>query len=104
MLIIGTWLEVNPLGRLFYAPLDTILTLPFGTITLEVYLPTRIVEIVVHTDDLCRAIGHEPVATLDEVHQVLAVVGAASGCQTGLDIIRAVLGRVPLPDGFNLWG
>ena len=85
-------------------PLDTTFTLPFGTITLEVYLPTRIVEIVVHTDDICRAIGHEPVATIDEVHQVLAVAGAASGRHSGLDIIRAVMGRAPLPDGFNLWG
>jgi uncharacterized protein (TIGR03083 family) len=85
-------------------PLDTIFTLPFGTITLGVYLPTRIIEVVVHTDDLCRAVGHDPVASREEVEAVLVAASSIVGRRSGLEIIRAVMGRAPLPEGFNLWG
>jgi hypothetical protein len=85
-------------------PLDTKVALPFGTIELGDYLPTRITEIVAHTDDLCRAVGHPSVATTDEVRVVLHLATETADAEAGLSIIRAVFGREPLPDGFNLWG
>jgi hypothetical protein len=84
-------------------PLDTKVALPFGTIVFGDYVPTRITEIVAHTEDLCRAIGHPSVATTDEVRVVLSLVADTADAEAGMAIIRAVFGREPLPEGFNLW-
>jgi uncharacterized protein (TIGR03083 family) len=85
-------------------PLDTILTLPWGTIRLVDYLPTRVIEVTVHTDDLCRALGFEHVASEAESRLVLESLVTTAGTREGMSMIRAVLGRDSLPDGFNLWG
>jgi uncharacterized protein (TIGR03083 family) len=85
-------------------PLDTILTLPWGTIHLADYLPTRIIEVTVHTDDICRALDFEHVASEAESRLVIEALVSTAGTREGLSMIRAVLGRDSLPDGFNLWG
>ncbi|HKY14378.1 MAG TPA: maleylpyruvate isomerase N-terminal domain-containing protein [Microthrixaceae bacterium] len=82
---------------------DAVVATPFGTMRLDTYLPTRIVELVVHTDDLCRAVGHGPVATATELRIVLGVLAESADPASGLLIVRALLGRVDLPAGFNLW-
>ena len=83
---------------------DAPVATPFGTIRLEAYLPTRIVELVVHTDDLCRAVGHGPVATTTELTIVLGVLAQSADDASALVAVRALLGRAELPAGFNLFG
>jgi len=85
-------------------PLDATLTLPWGTMRLREYLATRIIEVTVHTDDICRAIGIEHVASEAESRLVLESLVTTAGTREGMSMIRAVLGRDSLPDGFNLWG
>jgi uncharacterized protein (TIGR03083 family) len=85
-------------------PLDATLTLPWGTMRLREYLATRVIEVTVHTDDICRAIGIDHVASPDEASLVLEALVSAAGTRDGMSMIRAVLGRDSLPDGFNLWG
>lgn len=78
--------------RIDATPLESVLAVRGGTITLANYLPTRTLELVVHTDDLCRTIGHQPVAT-DEL--VVEVVRVLSGLVTveHLGVVRSLLGR-----------
>lgn len=83
---------------------DAAVATPFGTMLLDAYLPTRVVEVVTHTDDLCRALDRPPVATRDEVRVVLGALATAADATSGIRIVRAVLGREPLEEGFNLWG
>jgi uncharacterized protein (TIGR03083 family) len=96
-------LEADPVGgvvtvvervvpQIDATPLESVLAVRGGTITLANYLPTRILELVVHTDDLCRAIGHQPVATDELVAEVVRVL---SGLVTveHLGVVRSLLGR-----------
>jgi len=83
---------------------EAVVATPFGTMRLDTYLPTRVVELVVHTDDLCRAVGHGPVATAVELGIVLGVLAESADEASALVMVRAALGRVALPNGFNLWG
>lgn len=82
---------------------DAVVTLPWGTMRLATYLPTRVVELVVHTDDLCRAVGHPPVATAAELGVVMDVLTASADEANALVLVRAMLGRTDLPAGFNVW-
>jgi uncharacterized protein (TIGR03083 family) len=85
-------------------PLDATVTMPWGTMRLREYLATRVIEVTVHTDDICQAVGIDHVATPAEAQLVLEALVSAAGTREGMSMIRAVLGRESLPDGFNLWG
>lgn len=78
--------------RVDATPLEAVLSVRGGTITLANYLPTRVLELVVHTDDLCRALEHPPVATDELVSEVVRVL---SGLVTveHLGVVRSLLGR-----------
>jgi uncharacterized protein (TIGR03083 family) len=71
---------------------------------LRTYLPTRTLELVVHGLDIATAVGLPAPeyrhAVLSEVAEVAA--GAAVLQGHGLELIRALTGRAPLPGGFSV--
>ncbi len=77
---------------------------PFGGIRLSDYLPTRTLELTVHSLDLASALGtpvpddlRDPVAACLEL--VAASVGASS---LGPDVLLALTGRHALPEGLHV--
>lgn len=68
---------------------------PAGTMTLSAYLPTRTLELVVHTLDLCRAMGAVPPPELDvPIVATLELVGRiAARRQHRADLLLLLLGR-----------
>lgn len=83
---------------------NPLITTAAGGMRLRTYLPTRTLELVVHGLDIATAVrlpapdyGH---AVLSEVAEVAA--GAAVLQGRGLELIRALTGRAPLPNGFSM--
>jgi uncharacterized protein (TIGR03083 family) len=79
--------------RVRAADLDRVVSVSGGSMRYGSYLPTRVVELVVHSDDLARATGvdHEPPAVA--VRACLdAIVGTLDGVQA-MAVVRALLGR-----------
>ncbi|MDA8392394.1 MAG: maleylpyruvate isomerase N-terminal domain-containing protein [Actinomycetota bacterium] len=81
-------------------PADAPLATPAGTMALEDYLQTRILELAVHTLDLYRALHSEPVPQLDPAialtWQLLGRIANRRQLQT--DLVLSITGRtVPLP-------
>lgn len=74
-----------------------------GVMRLADYLPTRVFELVVHTDDLCRAVGVPHRAS--QGARTLALVFAAGVAGHGLgyaDALRGLTGRAGLPAGYTV--
>ncbi|WP_432478193.1 maleylpyruvate isomerase family mycothiol-dependent enzyme [Nocardioides sp. GXQ0305] len=81
------------------APVDT----PAGVMRLADYLPTRVFELVVHGDDLARAIGVEPPA--DVAARTVATTfasGLAAEASGAWSVLRALTGRGGLAAGFTV--
>lgn len=85
----------------------TVLQARRGPITRDDYLTTRLLELVVHGDDLQRALGRTDAPLLPEAVDAVAVALAAAYEQragapptdaTGIGWIRRAAGRVPDPD------
>jgi uncharacterized protein (TIGR03083 family) len=83
---------------------NPLLTTAAGGMRLRTYLPTRTLELVVHGLDIATAAGLPAPeyrhAVLSEVAEVAA--GAAVLQDHGLELIRALTGRAPLPEGFSV--
>lgn len=87
------------------APDDALVGMPIGGMTLLAYLPTRIVELTIHTLDLSVALG-------EDVNRPLLDIPAAITAQVitdlahrrGLDstLFLAARGRRPLSAGFTI--
>jgi uncharacterized protein (TIGR03083 family) len=79
-----------------------------GGITLEDYLPTRIVELVVHGIDLADALGVEPDVPAAAMRVTLETLAELAVCRPGtldpVDVVKAMTGRGTLPEGTNLLG
>ncbi|MDA8291023.1 MAG: maleylpyruvate isomerase N-terminal domain-containing protein [Actinomycetota bacterium] len=77
---------------------------PLGSLTLAAYLPTRVLELTVHTLDLAAATGEEVPEELDEpVAACLELVAAAVGeTAHAAAVLRALTGRGSLPDGLRV--
>lgn len=74
-----------------------------GGMRLADYLPTRIVELVVHTGDLCRALGLPLAVPELPARQALSLVsGLAAVDGVAGDVLLALTGRSSLPDGFSV--
>lgn len=77
-----------------------------GGITLADYLPTRVVELVVHTIDLCDALGREPLLGSLPAAVTLSALGETAAARPATvdvaGLVRALTGRAPLPGGFNV--
>jgi len=81
------------------APVDT----PAGVMRLSDYLPSRVFELVVHTDDLARTLG--TTADLPMGARVVATTFAAGLGAEGRDgdlLLRALTGRGGLEPGFTI--
>jgi uncharacterized protein (TIGR03083 family) len=67
---------------------DPVLATPVGTIRLREYIPTRCVEVTIHTMDLRHALGLEPDPTLE-------------GLTVTCDVLRTMLGADLRPMGMD---
>lgn len=78
-----------------------------GVMRLADYLPCRIFELVVHTDDLARALGGPAVGTAPgstaarTIATVFAAAVAAENHDDAVVLLRALTGRALLPSGFT---
>jgi uncharacterized protein (TIGR03083 family) len=87
------------------APDTAVFVTRFGLQPFATYLATRVVELVVHTVDLCVACGLEPAIPAGAERVTLAVLAETGRRRgAGAEIIGALGGRAPLPAGFNLFG
>lgn len=90
--LVGAWPDDARLGTLA------------GVMSLAGYLPTRTIELTVHTLDLCRATGQSvpdgldgPRAACLRLVTELAIAGGR-----GTEVLLALTGREPLPADFSL--
>ncbi|WP_203568691.1 maleylpyruvate isomerase N-terminal domain-containing protein [Aestuariimicrobium ganziense] len=74
-----------------------------GGMRLSAYLPTRTLELVVHSLDLARALDLHPEVPADAMRQTLGVLAdlAVLDGSAG-DLVLAVTGRQPMPDNYVL--
>lgn len=89
-------------------PASQVLGTLAGGITLEDYLPTRIVELVVHGIDLAVALGVEPQVPPEPMRVTIETLGELAvrrpGALDPVGLVRAMTGRGTLPEGTNvLW-
>lgn len=92
-------------ARVDREPDDAILGTPVGGMRLIDYLPTRILELTIHTLDLAAAIGREaepPGLATEVTFEVVASLARRRG-QAGA-LLLAATGRGPLPAGFSVLG
>lgn len=79
-----------------------------GGITLEDYLPTRIVELVVHGIDIAGALGVEPEVPPEPMRVTLETLAELAVRRPDVFdpvvLVRAMTGRGTLPEGANLLG
>ncbi|MCH7622101.1 MAG: maleylpyruvate isomerase N-terminal domain-containing protein [Chloroflexi bacterium] len=86
-------------------PDSLIIGLPIGGIRLIDYLPSRVMELTIHTLDLAAALElriQPPPPALTVTLRLLADL--ATETTQGGDVALALAGRQPLPEGFNLLG
>ena len=91
------------LDRIQLIPNDFLLAPPTGGVRLSDYLPTRTLELMVHTLDLARAVGlraQPPAQPLSTTLALLADLALLQG--EGPDVALALTGRGPLPPGFSV--
>ncbi|MFC8731723.1 maleylpyruvate isomerase family mycothiol-dependent enzyme [Luteimicrobium sp. NPDC057192] len=96
-------LRDRTLARLADAGPDDLMASIVGGIRVRDYLPTRVLEFVVHSRDLARALGLEltvPTTLLRAVALLAAEVAVDAG-QADV-VVDALLGRGTLPAGFSL--
>lgn len=81
---------------------DVLLTTPVGGIRLIDYLPSRVLELTVHTADIVAAVKFDkeaPPSALSVCLHLIADLVVERGCPTIL--LRSLTGRGPLPPAFN---
>jgi len=87
------------------APDTAVFVTRFGLHPFATYLATRVVELVVHTVDLCVACRLEPAIPAGAERVTLAVMAETARRRgVGAEVIGALGGRVTLPADFNLFG
>jgi uncharacterized protein (TIGR03083 family) len=74
------------------------------SISFGAYLPTRVFELTVHSLDLAAALGSDPPDTLDEpVAATLQLASAvAARTESAAQVLLALTGRSPLPEGYSV--
>lgn len=89
-------------------PSHQVLGTQAGGIALEDYLPTRVVELVVHGIDLAAALGLEariPAIAMEVALESLAELAVRRPEELDpVDLVNALTGRGSLPEGTNLLG
>jgi len=90
--------------RVRAAPAGALVRTPFGMMTLEGYLPTRTLELTVHTCDLAAALGISadvPRAAAADTFTVVGGLAAAQGRASAA--LLALTGRRVLPAGYSVF-
>lgn len=111
----GKWLGSDPVARVAAAlsharellgsqPPNRIVTVIGGMgIPLLEYLRTRVFELVVHSIDLSRATGIPTGLSQEALEGAAALAsGIAISRGQGEDLLLALTGRLPLPEGFSV--
>ena len=80
---------------------DAVCSSRFGGMRLIDYLPTRVVELTVHTLDINDALDYPPTVRSDAVALTTEIMAKVAD---PLVLIRSLGGRASLPDGFNVFG
>ena len=89
--------------RVRAAPPAALVRTPFGTMTLEGYLPTRTFELTVHTCDLAAALGVSADVQQAAAADAFAIIGALAAVQgTASTALLALTGRLRLPAGYSV--
>jgi uncharacterized protein (TIGR03083 family) len=88
-------------GRVASEPDDAVCTSRFGGMLLIDYLPTRIVELTVHSLDITDAIDRPPTIRPAAIALTTGIMAAIAD---PLVLIRSLGGRATLPEGFNVFG
>ena len=74
-----------------------------GTMRLDDYLRTRVLELTVHTFDICRAVGLPITAPPSALRQTLYLIAElAVDKGAGAELTMATTGRGPLPSEFSV--
>ncbi len=83
---------------------DPLIVTIAGGMRLRTYLPTRTFELVVHGYDIAAAAGlPEPEFSRPVLAETLSLAAeAATALGHGPVLLRALTGRLPLPDGFSV--
>ena len=90
-------------GKLGLYDDDYVLTTIMGPMRLSAYLPTRTFELVVHGLDIAKAAGVDVSYPAEAVAEAVALAGAvAVRAGRGADVLLALTGRAPLPEGFSV--
>ena len=111
----GKWLGSDPVAKvtavlshvrslLDSQPSDRVVTVVNGMgIPLSEYLRTRVFELVVHSIDLSRATGI-PIGLPQDALEAAAALAAGIAISRGQgeDLLLALTGRFPLPEGFSV--
>ncbi|MDQ2849060.1 MAG: maleylpyruvate isomerase N-terminal domain-containing protein [Actinomycetota bacterium] len=85
------------------APANALVRTAFGTMTLEGYLPTRTLELTVHTCDLAAALGVSAEVPQRAVAEAFAVIGGLAAAQgTASAALLALTGRLALPADYSV--
>ena len=74
-----------------------------GGMRAAAYLPTRTFELVVHGIDIAEAVDLDfapPLEAIEEAAALASRVAVRTGC--GIELLLALTGRRPLPDGFSV--
>lgn len=96
-------LAARALARVADADDDAMVITPFGVMTLEGYLPTRVVELSVHTCDVAEALGIEAAVPPEVAQVAFAVLGSlAAASNSAAPALLALTGRRSLPQGYSL--
>ena len=88
-------------NRVASEPDDAVCSSRFGGMRLIDYLPTRIVELTVHSLDITDALDYPPTVRGDAVALTTEIMAKVAD---PLVLIRSLGGRATLPDGFNVFG
>ncbi|MFC7492800.1 MULTISPECIES: maleylpyruvate isomerase N-terminal domain-containing protein [unclassified Nocardioides] len=82
---------------------DVVVETAGGGMRVSDYLPTRTFELTVHCLDIARATGLEFTPPTEALADTLALASASALRQGhGVDVILALTGRQPLPDGASV--
>ncbi len=84
--------------------LGAVVAVAGGTMVFAEYLRTRLFELVVHTDDLCRALGVANPLSHDALRAVVAVSVEVASTEQLVELLRATAGRESLPADFTVLG
>lgn len=110
----GEWLGEKPVEQVFQAlerttaligaqPDNRIVSIGGMGILLSEYLHTRVFELAVHTVDLSKATGIEHTVPEEAIRDALDLATSIAALRgNSIDVLFALTGRGPLPDGFSV--